>query len=161
MIIEYQDQREFKGDQHYFLHDKTQSVFKRRNIKNQCVDLFSSMIEVFGDEAVTQILKVIQDQLQETESIEESKDAVNEAGYTSQNENHVYKKMDVGMILFGLFIEDIQMYSIRHPEVSISKFIESISQLDFSSSINLSSYLRGRSLWCFTTCSETFIEASE
>ena len=59
MIIEQADQREYQGDQHFFLHDKTQSVFKRRNIRNQCVDLFSSLIETFGDEAVSHILRVI------------------------------------------------------------------------------------------------------
>ena len=34
-----------------------------RNIKNQCVDLFSSLIEIFGDHAVTQILVIIEDLL--------------------------------------------------------------------------------------------------
>ena len=49
MIVEYKDQREHHVDDNYFLYDKTQSVYKTRNIKNQCVDLFSSLIEIFGD----------------------------------------------------------------------------------------------------------------
>jgi len=49
MIVEYRDQREHYVDDNYFLYDKTQSIYKTRNIKNQCVDLFSSMIEIFGD----------------------------------------------------------------------------------------------------------------
>lgn len=34
MIIEQADQCEHIADQHFFLHDKTQSIFKVRNIKN-------------------------------------------------------------------------------------------------------------------------------
>jgi hypothetical protein len=60
MILEFKDHREYLIDQHYFLHDKTQSVFKTRSIKNQCVDLFSSLIEIFGDHAITAILGIIE-----------------------------------------------------------------------------------------------------
>lgn len=49
MILEYKDHREHRVDENFFLYDKTQTVFKTRNIKNQCVDLFSSLIEIFGD----------------------------------------------------------------------------------------------------------------
>jgi hypothetical protein len=59
MIVEFSDQREHYIDANYFLYDKTQSVFKTRNIKNQCVDLFSSLIEIFGDQAISSILMVI------------------------------------------------------------------------------------------------------
>ena len=71
MILEYKDQRVHYADENYFLHDKTQSVYKMRNIKNQCVELFSSLIEVFGDQAVRSTLMVIinllgtQDQFQD------------------------------------------------------------------------------------------------
>ena len=34
MIIEFEDHRQYKGDEHYFLHDKTNTIFKVRNIKN-------------------------------------------------------------------------------------------------------------------------------
>ena len=56
MILCYDDHKEYLADPQYFLYDKTQSLFKMRNIKNQCVDLFSSLIEIFGDHAVTQIV---------------------------------------------------------------------------------------------------------
>lgn len=42
--------------------------------------------------------------------------------------------MDVGMILLGLFIEDIQMYAIRHPEMNVSEYLEIVINLDFSGS---------------------------
>lgn len=77
-----------------------------RNSKNQCVELFSSLIEVFGDDAVTQILRVIKVQLGLEKEQEEAKDGSQEPVYVSTNERHVYKRMDVGMILLGLFVED-------------------------------------------------------
>ena len=63
MIVLMKDQREHLADENYFLHDKTQSIYKMRNIKNQCVDLFSSLIEVFGDLAVNSTLLVIENLL--------------------------------------------------------------------------------------------------
>ena len=82
MIVEFQDQREYLSDQNYFLHDKTQSVFKIRTIKNQCVDLFSSMIEIFGDQAIQAIMLVIKNLLgQETPEMKEY-------SYESQHQNH-------------------------------------------------------------------------
>lgn len=74
---------------------------------------------------------------------------------------HVYKRMDVGLILLGLFIEDIQMYTIRNPDLSLSDLIQTIINLDLQNSKSLSTYLMGRSLWCYTTCSETLFTPSE
>lgn len=34
MIIEFNDHRQYKVDEHYFLHDKTNTIFKIRNIMN-------------------------------------------------------------------------------------------------------------------------------
>ena len=59
MIVELADECEYIHDTNIFLHDRTESVFKLRNIKNQCVDLFSSLIECFGDLAVQSILQII------------------------------------------------------------------------------------------------------
>jgi 2-hydroxy-3-keto-5-methylthiopentenyl-1-phosphate phosphatase len=59
MILEKKDHRIHYADDNYFLHDKTQSIFKMRTIKNQCSDLVSSLIEVFGDQAVHSTLYVI------------------------------------------------------------------------------------------------------
>ena len=54
-----------------------------RNIKNQCVELFSSLIEIFGDQAIRSTLLVIsylleindkfESLLSESSSVEESK----------------------------------------------------------------------------------------
>ena len=63
MIVELADEKEYLYDANIFLHDRTESVFKLRNIKNQCVDLFSSLIECFGDLAVQSILQIIQNLL--------------------------------------------------------------------------------------------------
>lgn len=60
MIVELDDELEYLYDHNIFLHDRTESVFKLRTIKNQCVDLFSSLIECFGDLAVQSILQIIQ-----------------------------------------------------------------------------------------------------
>lgn len=84
-----------------------------------------------------------------------------ESAYISTNEKHVYKRMDVGMMLLGLFIEDIQMFTIRHPDVKMSEYLEKIINMDFSQSKSLCSYLMGRSLWCISTCSETLFIPSE
>jgi hypothetical protein len=71
------------------------------------------------------------------EAAEESKDGQQEPVYVSSNERHVYKRMDVGMILLGLFVEDFQMYTIRHPEVNLRELLEKVINLDFSKSRQL------------------------
>lgn len=60
MLIESRDEQEYLCDSNLFLHDKSQSVYKVRRIKNQCVDLFSSLIEIFGDQAISSILLVVE-----------------------------------------------------------------------------------------------------
>ena len=120
MILEHSQSRIYLGDEHFFLHDKTQSIFKLRNIKNQCIDLFSSLIEIFGDHAITSILKIItkllEDQPFEEDKTEEEESDYNlkEYAYMSTNAKHPWKRKDVAMILLGLFIEDIQMYCLRN-----------------------------------------------
>lgn len=82
-----------------------------RNIKNQCVDLFSSLIEIFGDDAIANILKVIETLLTNQKQM----DDIGVDIYMSTNQNHKYKRIDAGMLLLGLFVEDIQMFTLRHP----------------------------------------------
>ena len=76
------------------------------------------------------------------------------------------------MMLFGLFIEDIQMYTIRHSEFDISEFLEKVINLYETDTLlkdkqenikkrSLRSYLRGRSLWCYTTSSEAIFVPNE
>lgn len=54
------------------------------------------------------------------------------------------------MILMGLFVEDIQMYCLRNPTVNLTKIMEEIVHLE-------SKKLKGRILWCASTCSEALI----
>lgn len=61
------------------------------------------------------------------------------------------------MILVGLFIEDIQMFTIRNPDENLVTLISAMVKLDFDKSGTMSSYLKGRSLWCASTCSEALI----
>lgn len=77
--------------------------------------------------------------------------------YLSQNKQHSWKRKDVAMILVGLFIEDIQMFTIRNPDENLVTLISAMVKLDFDKSGSMSSYLKGRSLWCASTCSEALI----
>ena len=51
------------GDYSHFIHDKDEDIYKLRNIRNSCLELISSLIEVFGDFAVQSILFVIENLL--------------------------------------------------------------------------------------------------
>mmetsp|Transcript_11745 Transcript_11745/g.18002 ORF Transcript_11745/g.18002 Transcript_11745/m.18002 type:complete len:94 (-) Transcript_11745:2002-2283(-) len=46
-----------------------------------------------------------------------------EFSYMSCNEHHIWKRKDVAIILLGLFIEDVQMYSLRNPNFSMVKLL--------------------------------------
>jgi len=59
MIVEHYKQKEYLWDENYFLHDKTQSIYKMRTIKNQCIDLFSSLIEIFRDQVIHSLMLII------------------------------------------------------------------------------------------------------
>lgn len=136
MIVEQANENEYVRDTNIFLHDRTESVFKLRNIKNQCVDLFSSLIECFGDLAVQSILQIIQNLLdkqiiveekevstaeKDQQQIKEGKDPEDatqtitenkqlkfeEFTYISEDSNHQWKRVDVAMLLLGIFNEDI------------------------------------------------------
>lgn len=81
-----------------------------RNIKNQCVDLFSSLIEIFGDHAVQTILIVINNLLGlpcPTSDLKNESEDLSEQLYHSKNKLHEFKTRDVALILLGLFNEDI------------------------------------------------------
>ena len=60
MLVESCEELGYLFDTNFFLHDKTHSSFKVRTIRNQCIELFSSLIEIFGDNAVESILLVIE-----------------------------------------------------------------------------------------------------
>ena len=61
------------------------------------------------------------------------------------------------MILLGLFIEDIQMFLIRNPNVNLLAIVKSVVDICMRDESN--SYLKGRALWCVTTCSECLFQS--
>ncbi len=63
MIVPYKSERHYLGDFNHFIHEKDEDVYKVRSIRNCCLDLVSSLIEVFGDLAVESILYVIENLL--------------------------------------------------------------------------------------------------
>lgn len=60
MILPYNRERYHYGDYNYFILDKDEDIYKTRSIRNSCLDLISSLIEVFGNDAVESILTVIE-----------------------------------------------------------------------------------------------------
>ena len=60
MILPSNRERQHVGDYNLFIHDKDEDIYKQRAIRNSCLDLISSLIEVFGDDAVQSILFVIE-----------------------------------------------------------------------------------------------------
>lgn len=60
MIVQGDKERNHYGDFNYFIHEKDEDVYKVRSIRNCCLDLISSLIEVFGDVAVRSVLMVIE-----------------------------------------------------------------------------------------------------
>jgi hypothetical protein len=60
MIVQGDKERHHYGDSNYFIHEKDEDVYKVRSIRNCCLDLISSLVEVFGDVAVKSILFVIE-----------------------------------------------------------------------------------------------------
>lgn len=55
-LIEWRDEGEYLYDANHFLYDKTQQFWKQRRIRNQCIELLSSLIENLGDLAVAALL---------------------------------------------------------------------------------------------------------
>jgi hypothetical protein len=60
MIIPRNKERMHVGDYQHFIHEKDEDFYKQRSIRNSCLDLVSSLIEVFGDLAVESILFVVE-----------------------------------------------------------------------------------------------------
>lgn len=65
------------------------------------------------------------------------------------------------MLLLGLFIEDVQMFTIRHPQVSILSLTESILDINMQDKKKLQPYIIGRQLWCISTSIEAFMTKNE
>ena len=146
MILPYNRERYHYGDCNYFIHDKNEDIYKQRSIRNSCLDLISSLIEVFGDQAVEAVLAIIETLLQSrptqttivddasssksTQSTAASQksqsiDDINifEYSYLSANKKHQSKRREVALYLFGNFAEDISMYRLRNFQYDFRKIV--------------------------------------
>ena len=126
MIVPAKKERQHLGDYNYFLHEKDEDSYKQRSIRNSCLDLISSLIEVFGDLAVESILFVIENLFLTTSAESSSPTKIKSQGanqaqsieeiniydftYSSSNKKHFWKKREVCLFLVGNFAEDISMY---------------------------------------------------
>jgi hypothetical protein len=123
MIIPYSKERQHVGDYHHFIHEKDEDFYKQRSIRNSCLDLVSSLIEVFGDLAVESILFVVENLFLTTSASQssptkikgnqvQSVEEVNIYDYTysSTHPKHFWKKREVALFLIGSFAEDISMF---------------------------------------------------
>ena len=106
------------------------------------MDLFSSLIEIFGDQAISAIILVINGLLdlslvatpeEEKKVSVDSQNSTTESdlntdfskyAYKSLSKSHQWKRKDVAMILLGIFIEDIQMYCVRNAQFDLKALID-------------------------------------
>lgn len=130
------------GDATYFIADKTYDLLKNETIRSQCLVMISSLIEVFGDDAINALLLVLQrmfaadlinkeeeikvkelveenksegsDQEEEKEA-KEFKELLEELAYVSNHPKDQWKRREIAIVISGVFMEDISMYMIRHP----------------------------------------------
>ena len=81
--------------------------------------------------------------------------------YISDNSNHEWKRIDVAMLLLGIFNEDIQMFCLRNPTYNLVDFIQAIISVEPSGSKHMQRIIKGRMLWCASACSECLLANSE
>ncbi len=162
MILPSNRERQHVGDYNLFIHDKDEDIYKQRAIRNSCLDLISSLIEVFGDDAVQSILFVIESFFHKglstwssiaSDSTEQSQTPnLLENVYISSNKKHHWKRREVALFLIGNFAEDISMFRIRNPQYNLRLLINEAlvdgPELFESKKVSLKTYLRGRTLWC-------------
>ena len=63
LLVQHDHEKRFKGDPTFFIADDTQEMHRVQSIRNQCLTLISSLIEVFGDSAVQALLLVVHNML--------------------------------------------------------------------------------------------------
>jgi hypothetical protein len=154
-----------RHDSTYFL---TTDNWHIQSIRNKCLQLISSLIEVFNDEALEAILLFVQNICITTDSPSdqnqnrptafsvETSDAEREAqefqsmlqelAYTSKHPKHPQKRREVGMLLLGQFSDDISMYSVRNSKFNLMTLVSTILCPENTSSKfkNLKSLITGR-----------------
>lgn len=80
--------------------------------------------------------------------------------YTSSNIRHPFKTTEAGLLLLGIFAEDIAMYTIRsNPDFSLQIILEDVAKSNFTeiSYKSLRNLCIGRSLWS----AEKMVDAME
>ena len=58
LLVQQNMERSHRSDPTFFIADETQEMHRVQSIRNQCLALISSLIEVFGDNAVQAVLLV-------------------------------------------------------------------------------------------------------
>lgn len=128
--------------------------------------MLSALIDNFEDQAVQSLLFVVEnlllapqkEQMNEKPE-EESKtdfETVNvmEYSYDSKNPKHKWKKREVGLLVMGLFAEDISMFKTRKgSDFNIDNVFEHVILSDLSNAL-IAPFIKGRSLWCAAQMSE-------
>ena len=74
----------------------------------------------------------------------------------SKHPKNVWKRREVAILILGTFIEDIQMYMIRHPDFNIlDGLFGELLETDFDKvPKSLRGCLIGRSIWCANSVSD-------
>lgn len=67
LLVQHDHERQHRGDPTFFISDETQEIHRVQSIRNQCLTLISSLIEVFGDNAVQAVLLVVYNMHQQTQ----------------------------------------------------------------------------------------------
>lgn len=63
LLVQHDSEQHHCGDPTFFINDDTQEMHRVQSIRNQCLALISSLIEVFGDTAVQAVLLVTHNML--------------------------------------------------------------------------------------------------
>eukprot|EP00347_Sterkiella_histriomuscorum_P024270 403331713 len=167
MIIQHSQERQHVGDNQHFIHEKDEDFYKQRTIRNSCLDLISSLIDVFGDLAVESILFVVENLFLTTSASQSSPTKIKSSvqaqsveevniydyTYSSSHRKHTWKKREVALFLIGRFADSISMFRIRNPNYNLRILIEEIMKTNFEK-CRIKSYLKGRTLQCASQLSE-------
>ena len=70
LLIQHDQERFYKGDPTFFTADENQEMHRVQSIRNQCLTLISSLIEVFGDMAVQATLLVVQNMSRDGKTVD-------------------------------------------------------------------------------------------
>lgn len=141
LIIPLRQEHCHKHDLTYFLAQDSWHVV---SIRNKCLQLISSLIEAFNEDAIEALLLFVQNicinvqpkpveaeksKVEEEEEGGENQDfqkMLQELVYVSQHKKHQAKRREVGMLLIGQFADDISMYAIRNEKFYLMTLVGNI-----------------------------------